>query len=152
MKTNESIRLALAAGVTVIALTAAACGGSSASPTSPTTPTPTTPGNTSTATFATISSQIFSQRCTGCHAGSAPAAGMNLSASTAFAALVNVASSERSGAVRVIPGNADGSYLVQKLRGDAGIVGQRMPAGGPFLSDDQINLIRQWINEGARNN
>ena len=153
MSMTMKLRMMVAAGVMAAAMGVAACGGDSggnpAAPTNPT-PDPTTP--TTTATFASISSQIFSQRCTGCHSGSAPAAGMNLSSATAHAALVNVPSVQRGGAVRVIPGNADGSYIIQKLRGEAGIVGQRMPAGGPFLSDDQINLIRQWINEGARNN
>jgi hypothetical protein len=53
----------------------------------------------------------------------------------------------------VIPNNANGSYLVQKLEGAADIVGRRMPpAGPPFLTDAQVALIRQWITEGARNN
>ena len=146
-------RLALAAGLLAAATGLAACGGSSGgSPTAPTPPT-TNPGDTATATFASISTQIFAPRCLGCHSGGAAEAGMNLSPATAYAALVNVASTQRSGAVRVVPGNADGSYLIQKLRGDAGIVGVRMPADGPpYLTDAQINLIRQWISEGARNN
>jgi mono/diheme cytochrome c family protein len=134
----------------VATMVVAACGGSSGeNPMAPSPPTD--PGNT-TATFSSISSQIFAQRCTACHSGSAAEAGLNLSSATAYNALVNVPSSQRGGSIRVVPGNADGSYLVQKLLGDAGIVGQRMPAGGPFLSTDQINLIRQWISAGAQNN
>jgi hypothetical protein len=148
---TQRLRLACGAAVVMAALGAAACAGSSGdNPMAPTPPT--NPGDPATATFASISSQILTPRCTACHSGNAPEQGLNLSAATAYGALVNVASTQRSGAVRVIPGNADGSYLVQKLRGDAGIVGVRMPQGGPFLSDAQINLIRQWINEGAQNN
>lgn len=142
----RSRRLVLTA-VLGTALVAGACGGSDGNPASPS-PQP----GTSTPTFSTISSQILVPRCTGCHGGGAPSAGLNLEANAAYAALVNVASSQKSGAVRVIPGNPDGSYLVQKLRGDAGIVGLRMPRNGPpYLSDDQVNLIRQWIQAGARN-
>ena len=53
----------------------------------------------------------------------------------------------------MIPGDPENSYLVQKLRGDPGIVGLRMPRNGPpYLTDDQINLIKQWIQDGAKNN
>ena len=142
------MRMFWAAGITALALGVPACGGSSnGNPSGPAPPTE--PGS---ATFASISSQIFSQRCISCHGGGAPEAGLNLTSGSAFNALVNVPSTQRSGAIRVIPGNADGSYLIQKLRGDPGIVGTRMPQGGPFLSDADINRIRQWINEGARNN
>jgi hypothetical protein len=50
----------------------------------------------------------------------------------------------------VIAGNASGSYLIQKLEGASDIVGLRMPRNGPpFLTAAQIDLIRQWINNGA---
>jgi len=146
MTMTTTLRMALAAGVMAIAVGAAACAGSEGSPTGP------SDLGTITPTFSSISSQVFAQRCVGCHGGTLAEAGLNLSGASALAALVNVASTQRGGAIRVIPGNADGSYLVQKLRGDAGIVGVRMPADGRFLTDEQINVIRQWINEGAQNN
>jgi hypothetical protein len=37
---------------------------------------------------------------------------------------------------------------VQKVEGTAA-VGGRMPLGGDRLSDADIDLIRQWISEGA---
>jgi hypothetical protein len=78
---------------------------------------------------------------------------LNLKAGSAYAALVGVASTGKAGAVRVIPGNPSGSYLVQKLEGAADIVGLRMPRNGPpFLTDAQIALVRQWIQNGAPNN
>lgn len=144
--------LALVASIAAT-LTAGACGGSSNSPTSPSTPPSTGGGGGSTAvTFSTLQTQIFSQRCVGCHGGGSPSAGMNLEAGNAYESLVNKASSEKAGAIRVVPGNAEASYLVQKLRGDPGIVGLRMPRNGPpYLSDDQISLVIQWINAGAKN-
>jgi hypothetical protein len=78
---------------------------------------------------------------------------MNLKAGSAYASLVNVASSGKPGATRVIPGNPSGSYLIQKLEGAPDIVGLRMPRNGPpYLTDAQIALIRQWIQNGAPNN
>jgi hypothetical protein len=53
----------------------------------------------------------------------------------------------------VIAGNPGGSYLVQKLEGAADIVGLRMPRNGPpYLTDAQVAMIRQWIQNGALNN
>jgi hypothetical protein len=52
-----------------------------------------------------------------------------------------------------VPGNPDASYLIQKLEGAPGIVGQRMPrTNGPFLTPGQISIIRRWIELGAQNN
>ena len=116
--------------------------------------TPTPPVNTAP-TLAQIQTQIFDPICTACHTdvGRSPSAGLNLKAGSAFTQLVGVASSNNPGAVRVIPGNASGSYLVQKLEGAAGIVGLRMPRNGPpFLTDAQITIIRDWITAGAPNN
>jgi hypothetical protein len=63
-----------------------------------------------------------------------------------------VASNGKPGAVRVIPGDPENSYLVQKLEGHSGIVGQRMPrTGGPYLTEGQMQIIRRWIARGAPN-
>ena len=51
----------------------------------------------------------------------------------------------------VVRGNPDDSYLIQKLLGTAQI-GERMPLGGDAVSTADINVIRQWIIEGARDN
>ena len=65
---------------------------------------------------------------------------------------MNVPSSASAGAVRVIPGNPNGSYLVQKIEGAPGIVGLRMPrTGPPHLSEAQVKMIRDWIAAGAPN-
>ena len=59
----------------------------------------------------------------------------------------------KPGAIRVIPGDPDNSYLIQKLEGTTGIAGRRMPFNGPpYLSDGQILIIRRWIALGAPNN
>jgi hypothetical protein len=69
-----------------------------------------------------------------------------------YEALVNRASVERPGLQRVTPGDPDNSYLIHKLEGRPGIVGQRMPLRGPFRTDGQVQIVRRWIQLGARNN
>ncbi len=105
------------------------------------------------ATFSFIQDNIFTPTCavSGCHAGASPAAGMNLSAGQAFSNIVAVTSGEVPELQRVNPGDADNSYLVQKVEGTAA-VGQRMPLGGPPLSSELIEAIRSWIDAGAENN
>jgi hypothetical protein len=134
----------LALGALLLMVGIGAC---SKSPTAPT-PASTVP------TLSQIQTQIFDVSCTSCHTdvGRTPSSGMNLKAGSAFAALVNVPSVAKAGAVRVIPGNPNGSYLIQKLEGDPGIVGLRMPrTGPPHLPEAQVKMIRDWIAAGAPN-
>lgn len=51
----------------------------------------------------------------------------------------------------VVPGNADSSLLVRKLRTPPPF-GDRMPKGGAPLPEASITVIRNWINQGAANN
>jgi hypothetical protein len=113
-------------------------------------------------TFSSIQANIFESAdsagrvaCIGCHTstGRAPAAGLNLNHDVAYDQLVNVASRNKPGAVRIVPGNPDASYLVQKVEGAPGIVGMRMPfSGAPFLTDGQLLILRRWIELGAQRN
>ena len=50
------------------------------------------------------------------------------------------------------PNDAENSYLIHKLDGRAGIVGNRMPEDAPFLTAAEIDVIKEWINAGAQNN
>lgn len=56
-----------------------------------------------------------------------------------------------SGQRIVVAGDPCSSVLYQKVS-VAPPFGSRMPLNGPFLSDDQIQLIHDWIAEGARDN
>lgn len=51
----------------------------------------------------------------------------------------------------VQPGNADGSPLVDKIEPNPDIP-PRMPEDGDYLSDERIDQIRTWIDNGAENN
>ncbi|HJR70025.1 MAG TPA: Ig-like domain-containing protein, partial [Gammaproteobacteria bacterium] len=104
------------------------------------------------ATLTSIQTNVFAQRCSGCHNGvgaTLPGA-MNLtSASASHAALVGVASLQVSTLNRVTAGNPNDSYLIRKLEGGPNIVGNRMPLGGPFLPQTTIDQIRLWVTNGA---
>jgi hypothetical protein len=98
--------------------------------------------------FNSIQSNVFDQYCVHCHAGANAPVGLRLDAANSYANLVGVASGERPNLMRVAPGDANNSYIIQKLEGTAG-VGERMPAGLPALPQSDINVIRQWIGDGA---
>jgi hypothetical protein len=93
--------------------------------------------------------------CIQCHtdAGRTPSGNLVLLEGRSYQQLVGRGSTGKPGATLVIPGDAENSYLIHKLEGRADIVGQRMPRGnGPFLTEGQILVIRQWIKDGAPNN
>src|SRR5712691_4653851 len=90
-------------------------------------------------TFSSIQREVFEARdasgraaCTECHTnvGRNPSGGLNLRHDLAYASLVGVASRDKTGAVRVIPGDPEHSYILPKLQGAPGIVGERMPRTG----------------------
>jgi Planctomycete cytochrome C len=57
-----------------------------------------------------------------------------------------------SGAKIIVPGDPCGSTLVQKVSSSPAI-GARMPLSGPpFWTDEEQQLLRDWIAEGANDN
>ena len=99
-------------------------------------------------TLASIQEHVFTPICTDCHVpgGQGP---MPLdSASASYQSLVNQPSLE-VGLLRVAPGDPANSYLVIKLQGAPGIVGERMPLGKAPLTPEQIQAIVDWIASGA---
>ena len=83
---------------------------------------------------------ILTQRCalSGCHVAGGPR-GIDLRS------YESVLQGGQRGAI-VVAGNAAGSELVNQ------IVTGNMPPGGPPLDDAQVQLISDWINDGAENN
>ena len=111
-------------------------------------------------TLSSIQREIFDttdsagrQACTNCHTsvGRNPSGLMDLRPGAAYNSLVGVTSPAKAGAVRVIPGDPENSYIIQKLEGRADIVGTRMPRGNSFLTEGQLLVIKRWIQLGARN-
>lgn len=101
-------------------------------------------------TFSAIQANVFTPSCAtaGCHAGANPDGDLNLESAISYAMLVGIESSQQAGLLRVNAGNPDDSYLIHKLEGAAGITGARMPPGAA-LSQTSIDVIRQWITDGA---
>ena len=147
-------RVTLSAAALVLALAVASCDEKLSDLTGPT--------PNLQPTFASIQQEIFNATdasgrlaCTNCHSnvGRNPSGGMNLVSGLSYASLVGVASTGKPGAVRVIPGDPENSYIIHKLEGQSDIVGVRMPRGnGPFLTEGQILVIKRWIANGAPNN
>ena len=106
------------------------------------------------ATLSSIQANIFTPSCavSGCHLGAGAPRGLDLSAGSAHANLVSVASDEVPELMLVAPGNPEDSYLVIKLEGSSRMVGQQMPRGRDPLSSEQIGVVRQWITNGAPDN
>ena len=81
---------------------------------------------------------IFNQNCTGCHDSSNPAGGLNL---LSYEDLMsnNV----------IVPGDHEASELYDRITRPESSNGDMPPAGS--LDQDEIDLIADWIDEGALN-
>jgi mono/diheme cytochrome c family protein len=90
--------------------------------------------------YASEIQPIFNANCTACHGSNG---GVTL---TSYSALMSSVGNQY-GESLVVAGDPDASGLVDKIEANPQF-GNRMPVGGE-LNTDQINLIRQWIREGA---
>jgi hypothetical protein len=93
----------------------------------------------STVSFANDILPIMESRCINCHGGDRTEKGLILKSYT------DVMSGSENGPV-VTPGDAADSKLVEL------IVNQKMPKRGPKLTPPQVELITEWVNQGALNN
>lgn len=113
-------------------------------------------GTTISATLSSLQTNVFTPTCatSGCHSSGSASGGLVLEEGSSFANLVSVGSTESS-LTRVLPGDPDQSYLVNKLEGtqaSAGGSGSQMPRGSAALSEEEMQAIRDWIAAGAENN
>ena len=117
-------------------------------------------GGTTGPTNPTLSADvqpIFTANCAlaGCHTGTVPAEGQNLSSGNAFGNTVGIPSVQLPSMNRVTPNDPSQSYLVHKIEGthlSVGGSGLRMPLGRGALSSTQIATIGAWITSGAPDN
>lgn len=102
------------------------------------------------ASFRDIQQRVFSVSCatSGCHAGSEPASGLDLTADHAYANLVGVPSWNHPSMKRVDPGSSAGSTLIGQLRRQ---LMPFMPPNGSIPSS-VIDSFAVWIDAGAPNN
>jgi OmcA/MtrC family decaheme c-type cytochrome len=108
------------------------------------------------ASYRSIAEEIIVPRCASaaCHGGNPPAAFPQLDADAGWAEMVGQPSQQVSAMLMVKPYAPDESYLVLKLRNDAGRVGgiaTPMPIGDAVLEPADIATIEAWIANGAPN-
>jgi mono/diheme cytochrome c family protein len=92
-----------------------------------------------TISFAADILPIFESRCIGCHGGERTQEGLDLKTHASLMAGSN------NGPV-VTAGDAANSLLVEM------VATQKMPKRGPKLTPPQIQLITDWVNQGALDN
>lgn len=104
-------------------------------------------------TLQQVQSAVFTPSCalSDCHRGATAPFGLDLSAGQTLGNVVAVGSSEKPEFDRVEPWNPTDSYVYMKVTGDLRIAGDPMPPQNlaPDLTDQQIELLRQWIEQGA---
>jgi hypothetical protein len=102
--------------------------------------------------FSGVVQEIFNRK--GCAAGSchgsSAQAGLVLTTGSSYGNLVGVQATQAA-VSRVIPGNANDSYLVVKVEGRQ-TFGEKMPIGGSALDNIDLSNLKNWINQGAKNN
>ena len=97
---------------------------------------------------------LLKDHCAPCHLTGDEAGNMALHPKAAYKTLVGAPSIE-SKLQRVKPSSSQESYLVHKIEGtqlEVGGTGLRMPMEGAYLTDEQIKMIRRWIDAGALDN
>jgi len=97
------------------------------------------PAEGATVSFASDIMPIIESRCVNCHGGNRTEEGLNLTTHA------NILSGSDNGPV-VTPGDAANSLLVEM------VATQKMPKRGPKLTPPQIQLITDWVNQGALDN
>lgn len=106
--------------------------------------------------FAREVQPILAVNCAGCHSpgGAADLDGilLTLTGDVAYDMLINQPSVQDPAFTFVVPGDAESSLLLGKVSSDNPPIGDRMPRFAPPLTAAQIALIRDWINQGAKDN
>lgn len=89
--------------------------------------------------FANDILPILNSRCLNCHGGDKIEEGLIIGSYGELMA------GSANGPV-IVPGDAEGSLLVEL------VTNQKMPKRGPKLTPPQVQLIVDWVNQGALNN
>ena len=92
--------------------------------------------------FTTQVKPVLQQHCLQCHNGSLPPPSLNLS--TKAAAFIRSA----SGREYILPRAPDRSLLISAVQ-RGGTHSKMMPRTELSLTDDQIGMLREWIEDGA---
>lgn len=85
-------------------------------------------------TFERDIKPLFVRKCSTCHQGDSPAAGLDLHALESVLEVIE-------------PGDPESSTLVRRIKGYDGL--ERMPKGFKALEDAEIQMVEDWIAQGA---
>lgn len=98
--------------------------------------------------WSEIHPKLILARCatSGCH-DQAAAAGelVMVDACETYRTLMEAGTCKKK---RVVPGDGDGSFLLEKVDSETPSCGSRMPTSGP-LSESEVAALRTWIEDGA---
>ncbi len=107
-------------------------------------------------TLASIESAYFVKSCAlsaSCHKGPVGGGQLVLEAGKSYDSLVGVDAVRAKGKKRVVPGDPDASFLMQKVLGTMDVTeGTLMPQGAvdPVDPECRIQAVRLWIAAGAK--
>ena len=112
----------------------------------------------STASFKELQEEIFTNKCTlaSCHSVDFHAGELILEDGVAYDELFGDVDNQAAideGIEQVVPGDPDASFLLMKVQGGLDPkYGAVMPQGSSEgLPEDDVALIRRWIEDGAPN-
>ncbi len=112
------------------------------------------PPATTPPTLDEVFTTVIVSRCAGCHSGTLPPAGLDLSTpAAASAGLISRESPLRPGSTLVVPGRHASSYLMWKLLDLPSVFGDPMPPSGDWpadrgcgTTDAELRLVAAWID------
>ena len=99
-------------------------------------------------TWYGVQANILGKFCTMCHSGTSPPAGLSWDVDR-YDTIVTQGWTSSTGMLEIDPGSPETSYMYLKITNDPSITGSFMPATGTMLDQALIDVIRQWITDGA---
>lgn len=96
---------------------------------------------TATVDYNTEVKPILNKHCLGCHGG------VKKAGEVSFLFEHELFEPGKSGKIPIVKGNADGSEMIRRILSDD--PEEKMPKDGPPLTDHEITILKNWINQGA---
>jgi Carboxypeptidase regulatory-like domain len=134
-------RLVASLGLLVVVVTGVACGGNGVDEAG------------APVAYEEVQAVFEEYGCTSCHPG--VNASLDLTPGNSYEQLVGVQALEDPTLVRVVAGDPERSFLYLKLGGAAPVadipaIGTRMPPRAPPIDSEDLDLVRRWILQGAK--
>uniref|UniRef100_UPI003593D73C c-type cytochrome domain-containing protein n=1 Tax=Persicitalea sp. TaxID=3100273 RepID=UPI003593D73C len=85
---------------------------------------------------------ILNKNCMACHGG------VKKAGNVSFLFEEEMLKPGKSGKIPVVRGDANASEMIRRILSDD--PDERMPKKGPELSDEEVNTLKKWIDQGAK--